>query len=214
MVFFPECESTEHYKATLPNRHVETPSWVRAEEKRERKRRRKEERERERERQRKREREKRREWEKGLSTFPLVHDWRLWPFTITGTPLQSTMGDRGLLVPPWYVSESPDDIIMNVCSIIWGFSLGGAVYTGCKAVRQTYTASRKRKLFTAYLIMVWAEWLASVIISVISWLFLKGLIQPRYAPHRHAKLSTSSSLLTCLEASGFSSLFVGPPFVR
>ncbi|KAH8676202.1 hypothetical protein BX600DRAFT_196956 [Xylariales sp. PMI_506] len=90
------------------------------------------------------------------------------------------MGDRGFLVPPWYISESPDDIQMNICSIIWGVSLCSALYTGSKASRLSSVAHRRHKLFSAFPIMVWAEWTSSVIISVVSWLFLKGIIPPSF----------------------------------
>ncbi|KAK6083076.1 hypothetical protein SCUP234_03904 [Seiridium cupressi] len=88
------------------------------------------------------------------------------------------MDNRGLLVPPWYHSVSPNDINMNICSIIWGFSLCCAVFTGTEATGQSWAAHKKGKLLTAYPIMVWAEWISSVIISVLSWVFLKGITPP------------------------------------
>lgn len=86
------------------------------------------------------------------------------------------MAPRGLLVPPWYVTEVLEDNIMHACSIIWGFSLCSAMFSATKASRQSYSAYKKGKLFTAYPIMVWSEWIASVVISVLSWLFLKGAL--------------------------------------
>ncbi|KAK9780855.1 hypothetical protein AB5N19_07330 [Seiridium cardinale] len=90
------------------------------------------------------------------------------------------MDNRGLLVPPWYVSVSPNDINMNICSIIWGFSLCCAVFTGTKATSQSWAAHKKGKLLTAYPMMVWAEWISSVTISVLSWVFLKGITPPSF----------------------------------
>ncbi|KAI4596200.1 hypothetical protein KJ359_005707 [Pestalotiopsis sp. 9143b] len=89
------------------------------------------------------------------------------------------MAPHGLLVPPWYVDEILESTILNACSIIWGFSLCSAMFSATKASRQSWSAYKKGKLFTAYPIMVWAEWTASVTISVISWLFLKGTIPAR-----------------------------------
>lgn len=89
------------------------------------------------------------------------------------------MAPHGLLVPPWYVDEILESTILNACSIIWGFSLCSAMFSATKASRQSWSAYKKGKLFTAYPIMVWAEWTASVTISIISWLFLKGTIPAR-----------------------------------
>ncbi|KAI0141375.1 hypothetical protein BJ166DRAFT_99993 [Pestalotiopsis sp. NC0098] len=86
------------------------------------------------------------------------------------------MAPHGLLVPPWYVDEILESTILNACSIIWGFSLCSAMFSATKASRQSWSAYKKGKLFTAYPIMIWAEWTSSVTISIISWLFLKGTI--------------------------------------
>ncbi|KAH6648402.1 hypothetical protein BKA67DRAFT_594025 [Truncatella angustata] len=90
------------------------------------------------------------------------------------------MGERGFLIPPWYVSESPDTTIMMICSIIWGFSLCCAAFTATKAVKQSWLGFQRGKPVSAYTIMIWAEWSASVTISVISWLFLKGTLAPSF----------------------------------
>ncbi|KAH6645541.1 hypothetical protein BKA67DRAFT_527256 [Truncatella angustata] len=103
------------------------------------------------------------------------------------------MDGRELFVPPWYVSESPAETDMNVCSIIWGFSLCSALFTATKAVRQSWSAYKKDRLLSTYLVLVWAEWSASVVISIISWLFLRETIPP------------STNLLL---ASGYSLSFV------
>ncbi|ETS86718.1 hypothetical protein PFICI_00546 [Pestalotiopsis fici W106-1] len=86
------------------------------------------------------------------------------------------MAPRGTLVPPWYTNEVLESNILHACSIIWGFSLCSAMFSATKAARQSYSAYKKGKLFTAYPIMIWSEWTASVTISIISWLFLKGSI--------------------------------------
>ncbi|KAF7537602.1 hypothetical protein G7054_g3626 [Neopestalotiopsis clavispora] len=86
------------------------------------------------------------------------------------------MAQTGFLVPEWYVVEAPSEADMNVASIIWGFSLACACFTSVKATRQTWYSWKRTKAFNAYIIMIWAEWIACVVISVISWLFLKGVI--------------------------------------
>ncbi|KAI1873046.1 uncharacterized protein JN550_003299 [Neoarthrinium moseri] len=69
---------------------------------------------------------------------------------------------------------------MNVCSIIWGFSICCAVFSATKAARQSWLANKRNKLFTPYPMMIWAEWGSSVIISFLSWFFLKGILEPSF----------------------------------
>jgi hypothetical protein len=120
------------------------------------------------------------------------------------------MAPRGLLVPPWYVTEVLEDNIMHACSIIWGFSLCSAMFSATKASRQSYSAYKKGKLFTAYPIMVWSEWIASVVISVLSWLFLKGALAARSVLFLYC-LRLFDYLADRLEASGYFSSSVGIP---
>lgn len=116
------------------------------------------------------------------------------------------MAESGFLIPPGYVSERPSESNMNDCSIIWGFSLCCAVFTCAKASQQTWLAYRRRKRLNAYIYMVWAEWSASVTISVISWLFLKGTIPPRLVvgysstrgPADADAFTASGSFLACV----------------
>ncbi|KAK9417100.1 hypothetical protein SUNI508_09118 [Seiridium unicorne] len=86
------------------------------------------------------------------------------------------MAQTGFLVPEWYVPEVPSQTDMNIASIIWGFSLACACFTFVKASRQSWYSYKRTKALNAYVIMIWAEWVACVVISVISWLFLKGVI--------------------------------------
>ena len=87
----------------------------------------------------------------------------------------------GLLVPPWYEAVEPSASSMTLATFIWGFSSACAVFAFAKAVIQTYKARRQLRRVNAYIAMVWLEWSASVIISVMSWLFLDGIIEPRCA---------------------------------
>ncbi|ETS77249.1 hypothetical protein PFICI_11123 [Pestalotiopsis fici W106-1] len=79
---------------------------------------------------------------------------------------------NGYLLPSWYVPEQPTLMDLNVVSIIWGFTLATTVFTFSKAIQQSWKSYKRGKLFNAYIIMVWAEWLVCVIISIVSWLFL------------------------------------------
>ncbi|KAK8880112.1 hypothetical protein PGQ11_001406, partial [Apiospora arundinis] len=87
---------------------------------------------------------------------------------------------RGFLVPPWYRSGIPQANDMELCSIIWGASLCCAVFTATKASRQTWAVYQRRKRISAYVVMIWAEWVSSVVISIISWIFLKGMVEPSF----------------------------------
>lgn len=79
---------------------------------------------------------------------------------------------NGYLLPSWYVPEQPTMMDLNIVSIIWGFTLATTVFTFSKAIQQSWKSYKRGKLFNAYIIMVWAEWLVCVIISIVSWLFL------------------------------------------
>ncbi|KAK7943467.1 uncharacterized protein PG986_012580 [Apiospora aurea] len=89
------------------------------------------------------------------------------------------MAGTGFLVPPWYRSGRPQAADMELCSIIWGASLCCAVFTAAKAAHQTWTVCRRKRRVSAYIVMIWAEWISSVTISIVCWLFLKGNINPR-----------------------------------
>jgi hypothetical protein len=49
----------------------------------------------------------------------------------------------GLLIPPWYKDEVPGTTEMNIASVIFGFSLGSAVFTAFKAAGQTHIAYKR-----------------------------------------------------------------------
>ncbi|KAF4464510.1 glutathione s-transferase [Fusarium albosuccineum] len=72
----------------------------------------------------------------------------------------------GFLIPPWYKNEVPADTEMNIASVIFGFSLGAALFTAAKAFEQSLAAYRRGRLFTAYIIMCWLEWIGFVFWSM------------------------------------------------
>ncbi|KAH8664224.1 hypothetical protein BX600DRAFT_540721 [Xylariales sp. PMI_506] len=80
--------------------------------------------------------------------------------------------ETGFLIPPWYKASTPGDLDLNIASIIWGFSLSCGTFTFIKAVQQSWKAYKRKRLFNAYIIMVWAEWTVCIIISILGWLYL------------------------------------------
>ncbi|KAI5920919.1 hypothetical protein F4810DRAFT_396985 [Camillea tinctor] len=87
----------------------------------------------------------------------------------------------GFLIPPWYKPEIPDPLSINICSIIWGFSLCCSIFTCTEATRQTWKCYRRGKLlFNCYIMMVWAEWISSLVISIVSWMLIKSYIPPGF----------------------------------
>ncbi|KAI0179703.1 hypothetical protein GGR52DRAFT_587237 [Hypoxylon sp. FL1284] len=86
----------------------------------------------------------------------------------------------GALIPPWFVTEAPGVVEMNVASIIWGVSIASALFTFAKASQQTISVWRRAKRVNAYVVMVWLEWMASSTIGVISWFYLWGSIPPGF----------------------------------
>ncbi|RSL45513.1 hypothetical protein CEP54_014234 [Fusarium duplospermum] len=86
----------------------------------------------------------------------------------------------GFLVPDHYQVVAPTLNDLLIASIIWGFTLATGMFSGHKAVKQTYAQWKRSGRAKPYVIMVWAEWLVSIIISVLSWCFLRGFIEPSF----------------------------------
>ncbi|KAJ1323587.1 hypothetical protein MN608_10831 [Microdochium nivale] len=82
----------------------------------------------------------------------------------------------GLLVPPWYSSEIPDRSGLNDASIVLGATIPLAVFTFVKNAMQTQTIFERRRTFTPFVIMCWAEWVASVALATLSYLYLSDII--------------------------------------
>ena len=85
----------------------------------------------------------------------------------------------GLFMPENYVAEPPSTLEMNVASLVWGISLGFAMFTMAKGVRQGHGIVKRKGTTNLYIIMCLVEWTVSVMISILSWFFLFGLIAPR-----------------------------------
>jgi hypothetical protein len=85
----------------------------------------------------------------------------------------------GFLVPPWYKEEVVTNLDMNIASIFWGLCFGVAIFTAAKASNQTMSSWSRARRVTAYVWMIWGEWIACIIISVLTWLYLWGTIETR-----------------------------------
>ncbi|KAI0441685.1 hypothetical protein F4803DRAFT_406663 [Xylaria telfairii] len=86
----------------------------------------------------------------------------------------------GFLIPSWFVDTSPSDLELNIASIVWGFSLAVALFSAAKGSTQSWKAWKRTGGTNAYVILLWAEWIASVIMSAITWFFLWGTVPPSF----------------------------------
>jgi len=75
----------------------------------------------------------------------------------------------GFLIPPWYSGPKTSQEEIVLADIVLGFFLCCMCFAFAKAVSQTATRWNRLKKFTAYLVMVWIDWAATVIHSVIGW---------------------------------------------
>lgn len=85
----------------------------------------------------------------------------------------------GALVPSWWQGYEVTASEMAVVSIVWGASLGWLVFAAGTALKQTLQIRKRTKRLTAYVFMIWAELIASFIISFISWFYMMGSVPPR-----------------------------------
>ncbi|KAF5556272.1 hypothetical protein FNAPI_5795 [Fusarium napiforme] len=86
----------------------------------------------------------------------------------------------GLLLSDHYEFHKPSTNDMNIASIAWGFSLGVSIFAGTKAAKQTIKSWKRGTRTNIYLILVWMEWTSSVIMSAITWLYLRQYIPPGF----------------------------------
>lgn len=101
-------------------------------------------------------------------------------FVVCTIPAPSNMG--GFLIPSWYEAEVPSKLSLEFVTFLFGFSTACAVFTAVTIIQQAHRAwHRKKNLFAhTYIMMVSVEWLSSVIISVVSFLFVIAVIPPRF----------------------------------
>lgn len=87
---------------------------------------------------------------------------------------------RGTFVPPWYKATTPDTNELNTAGITLGFTLGVALWIATKAFKQTRAIWMRTHRVTAYMLLIWSEWIACLVIAIVSWFFVNGFIQLRF----------------------------------
>jgi len=86
----------------------------------------------------------------------------------------------GFLIPPWYESEIPNRSDLNDASLVLGATIPLAVFTCVKNAMQTNSIFERRRTFTPFVLMCWAEWAASVALAILSYLFLSGHVEASF----------------------------------
>ncbi|KAM0202483.1 hypothetical protein ACHAPA_010584 [Fusarium lateritium] len=86
----------------------------------------------------------------------------------------------GLLLSENYEFHKPSANDMNIASIAWGYSLGVSIFAGTKATRQTIKSWKRGTRTNIYLMLVWTEWASSVLMSAITWCYLRQYIPPGF----------------------------------
>ncbi|KAM5356962.1 hypothetical protein ACJ41O_003608 [Fusarium nematophilum] len=87
---------------------------------------------------------------------------------------------RGILVPPWFVPETPSINDQNLASLLWGCSLGIGAWAASEAIIQSSKSWRRTGRINAYVAFIWAEWWSCLLISLICWLYMRGYIAPSF----------------------------------
>lgn len=90
---------------------------------------------------------------------------------------------NGYLIPSWYKQEATPQSSLTLITFLFGLSSACAVFTATTIVAQAYRiVYRSKRLFFThpYVLMITAVWLASVVYSIISYLFVQNVIPPRY----------------------------------
>lgn len=78
--------------------------------------------------------------------------------------------EGGFLIPPWYQGpQTPTVQDIALADIVLGFFLAVTSFCFFKALSHTITRWHRLKRFTAYLIMVWVDWGATIAHSFIGW---------------------------------------------
>ncbi|KAF5667332.1 hypothetical protein FHETE_6035 [Fusarium heterosporum] len=86
----------------------------------------------------------------------------------------------GLLLSDNFEYHKPNSNDMNIASVAWGFSLGVSIFTATKAAKQTINSWKRGTRTNIYLVFLWTEWVSSVIMSAISWCYLRQIIPPGF----------------------------------
>lgn len=88
----------------------------------------------------------------------------------------------GLLIPPWYKQDPPSELSVTLITFMFGFSTACAIFCMAAIIHQVQrTWKRSKRLLThPYILLICSEWVSSVTIAIIGFLFLQGIIPPRY----------------------------------
>ncbi|KAH7149782.1 hypothetical protein B0J13DRAFT_274808 [Dactylonectria estremocensis] len=86
----------------------------------------------------------------------------------------------GTLIPPWYIPDLPSCNDLTVVSVVWGFSLGLAVFGLIRAGNQTFHQWKRTRRVTAYMVFIWLELVASTVLGGIGWAHVYGTIPPSF----------------------------------
>lgn len=84
----------------------------------------------------------------------------------------------GIEIPSTYVAVAPSAAEMNVASIVWGVSIAFFLFSAAKGVRQTWGIWKRTRTVTAYVALIWMEWIVCVAMSPILWFYIWGTVKP------------------------------------
>lgn len=118
-------------------------------------------------------------------------------FVLDQLSTPSNMG--GFLIPSWYEPEEPSWLSLTLVTFLFGFSSACAVFTAVTIIHQARRARRRTKNLIAhpYIVMISVEWTSSVIISIVSFLFVIDVIPPRFVPPAVRICARLSLILAC-----------------
>lgn len=86
----------------------------------------------------------------------------------------------GLWVSPNYKHQETSLDELLIATVIWGFTLGCALFTAAKAFDQSRSMWKRSGKITGYPMLIWAEWFVSLVISILAWLHIKEIIEPSF----------------------------------
>ncbi|KAK6217749.1 jun-like transcription factor [Pestalotiopsis sp. IQ-011] len=87
---------------------------------------------------------------------------------------------KGFLVPEWFQEQPVTTDNMNLASIFLGLSLGVAIFSASKALRQSWQIWRRFGRINTYITMIWLHWCANIALGFINWLYMWGTITPSF----------------------------------
>jgi hypothetical protein len=103
----------------------------------------------------------------------------------------------GFLIPPWYKDEIPQSLEINIVSIIFGFSMGASLFTLSMLIKQTSSAYKRGRYFSAYIAMCWLDWTGCNVTHLSSPLYEElrvSVLYPRRFFNNNYKVHSAVSL--------------------